>query len=120
MFAPVAAPFVWIPYGLDMPWATLSSVAVIQSVVLGENVSRCVPTRKLCSCNLLRSDSPRYPEGASMARADNDSWDLACSVGPTATMVAAARTVATRRPDPLINDAFAESLVKAVGSGKGD
>ena len=120
MFAPVAAPFVWIPYGLDMPWATLSSVAVIQSVVLGENVSRCVPTRKLCSCNLLRSDSPRYLEGASMARADNDSWDLASSVGPTATMVAAARTVATRRPDPLINDAFAESLVKAVGSGKGD
>ena len=55
-----------------------------------------------------------------MARADNDSWDLASSVGPTATMVAAARTVATRRPDPLINDAFAESLVKAVGSGKGD
>ena len=55
-----------------------------------------------------------------MARADNDSWDLASSVGATATMVAAARTVATRRPDPLINDPFAESLVKAVGSGKGD
>ena len=52
-----------------------------------------------------------------MARADDDSWDLASSVGATATMVAAARTVATRRPDPLINDPFAESLVKAVGSG---
>ena len=50
-----------------------------------------------------------------MARADDDSWDLASSVGATATMVAAARTVATRRPDPLINDPFAESLVKAVG-----
>ena len=50
-----------------------------------------------------------------MARADNDSWDLASSVGATATMVAAARAVATRRPDPLINDPFAESLVKAVG-----
>ena len=36
MFAPVAAPFVWILYGLNMPWAALSSVAVIQSVVLGE------------------------------------------------------------------------------------
>ena len=50
-----------------------------------------------------------------MARADNDSWDLASSVGATATMVATARAVATRRPDPLINDPFAESLVKAVG-----
>ena len=51
-----------------------------------------------------------------MARADDDSWDFASSVGATATMVAAARTVATRRPDPLINDPFAESLVKAAGS----
>ena len=55
-----------------------------------------------------------------MARADNDSWDLASRVGPTATMVAPARTVTTRRPDPLINYSFAESLVTAVGSGKGD
>ena len=30
-----------------------------------------------------------------MARADNDGWDLASSVGATATMVAAARAVAT-------------------------
>jgi hypothetical protein len=36
MFAPVAAPFVWIFYGLNMPWAALISVALIQSVVLGE------------------------------------------------------------------------------------
>jgi O-methyltransferase involved in polyketide biosynthesis len=55
-----------------------------------------------------------------MARADDDSWYLASSVGTTTTMVAAARTAATRRPDPLINDPFAESLVKAGGSGKGD
>jgi O-methyltransferase involved in polyketide biosynthesis len=33
-----------------------------------------------------------------MARADNDGWDLASSVTATATMVAAARAVATRRP----------------------
>jgi methyltransferase (TIGR00027 family) len=34
---------------------------------------------------------------------------------PLRQWVAAARAVATRRPDPLINDPFAESLVKAVG-----
>jgi methyltransferase (TIGR00027 family) len=54
-------------------------------------------------------------EGPSMRRADNDTWDLASSVGATATMVAAARAVATRSPDPLISDPFAEPLVKAVG-----
>jgi methyltransferase (TIGR00027 family) len=50
-----------------------------------------------------------------MARTDNDSWDLASSVGATATMVGAARALATRQPDPLIQDPFAEPLVKAVG-----
>jgi methyltransferase (TIGR00027 family) len=50
-----------------------------------------------------------------MRRADNDAWDLASSVGATATMVAAARAVATRSPDPLISDPFAGPLVKAVG-----
>src|SRR5258707_5323228 len=54
-------------------------------------------------------------EGASMRRADSDTWDLASSVGATATMVAAARAAATRSPDPLISDPFAEPLVKAVG-----
>jgi len=50
-----------------------------------------------------------------MARTDNDSWDLASSVGATATMVAAARAMATTADDPLINDPFAEPLVRAVG-----
>jgi methyltransferase (TIGR00027 family) len=54
-------------------------------------------------------------EGASTRRADNDTWDLASGVGATATMVAAARAMATRSPDPLISDPFAEPLVKAVG-----
>lgn len=49
------------------------------------------------------------------ARFEGDTWDLASSVGVTATMVAAARAVATRNPDPLINDQFAEPLVRAVG-----
>jgi methyltransferase (TIGR00027 family) len=50
-----------------------------------------------------------------MARTDDDSWDLASSVGATATMVAAARAQATKRPTPLINDPFAQPLVEAVG-----
>jgi methyltransferase (TIGR00027 family) len=50
-----------------------------------------------------------------MTRSDADSWDLASSVGATATMVAAARAVATAEADPLINDPFAAPLVRAVG-----
>ena len=50
-----------------------------------------------------------------MARTDHDSWDLASSVGRTATGVAAARALAARGPDPLIDDPYAEPLVRAVG-----
>lgn len=50
-----------------------------------------------------------------MTRVDDDTWDPASSVGATATMVAAARAAATRRPQPVINDPFAEPLVRAVG-----
>src|SRR3954454_9164528 len=50
-----------------------------------------------------------------MARADDDTWDLASSVGATATMVAAARAAASRRPNPVVTDKFAEPLVRAVG-----
>lgn len=48
-----------------------------------------------------------------MARTDDDTWDLATSVGATATMVAAGRARATL--DGLIDDRFAEPLVRAVG-----
>jgi methyltransferase (TIGR00027 family) len=48
-----------------------------------------------------------------MARTDTDAWDLATSVGATATMVAAGRARATK--DQLIDDRFAEPLVAAVG-----
>ena len=48
-------------------------------------------------------------------RSDADSWDLASSVGATATMVAAARAIASAEPDPLIDDPFAAPLVRAVG-----
>ncbi|MGW7533093.1 SAM-dependent methyltransferase [Amycolatopsis sp. NPDC054798] len=49
------------------------------------------------------------------ARHDGDTWDLASSVGATATMAAAARAIATREDGTLFSDPFAEPLVKAVG-----
>ncbi|OBK32713.1 SAM-dependent methyltransferase [Mycobacterium sp. 1245111.1] len=48
-----------------------------------------------------------------MARTENDTWDLATSVGATATMVAAGRGRATQAG--LIDDPFAAPLVRAVG-----
>lgn len=50
-----------------------------------------------------------------MPRAHDDNWDLASSVGTTATMVAAGRAMATKDLRGLINDPFAEPLVRAVG-----
>ena len=50
-----------------------------------------------------------------MARTDDDSWDLATSVGATATMVAASRALASQGPDALLDDPFADPLVRAVG-----
>lgn len=48
-----------------------------------------------------------------MTRTHGDTWDLATSVGTTATMVAAARAIATS--EGVIDDPFAEPLVRAVG-----
>jgi methyltransferase (TIGR00027 family) len=50
-----------------------------------------------------------------MSRTDADSWDLASSVGATATMVAAARALASTETDRLIDDPYAAALVRAVG-----
>jgi methyltransferase (TIGR00027 family) len=50
-----------------------------------------------------------------MTRSDNDTWDLTSSVGATATAVAAGRALATKDPLPLIDDPFADPLVRAVG-----
>ena len=41
-------------------------------------------------------------------RRDGDSWDLASSVGATATAVAARRAMASKGPNPLLDDPFAE------------
>jgi methyltransferase (TIGR00027 family) len=46
-------------------------------------------------------------------RSEGDSWDLANSVGATATMVAASRAVASQ--DALLDDPLADPLVRAVG-----
>jgi methyltransferase (TIGR00027 family) len=48
-----------------------------------------------------------------MARTDRDRWDLATSVGATATMVAAQRALSS--DEKLINDPYAAPLVRAVG-----
>lgn len=48
-------------------------------------------------------------------RHEGDTWDLASGVGATATMAAAARAIATRTDRRLIDDPFAEPLVRAVG-----
>ena len=50
-----------------------------------------------------------------MARTEGDTWDLASSVGATATLVAAARAIASRAEPQLIDDPLAEPLVRAVG-----
>jgi methyltransferase (TIGR00027 family) len=50
-----------------------------------------------------------------MARAHDDDWDLASSVGATATFVASGRAMASKDARGLIDDPFAEPLVRAVG-----
>jgi methyltransferase (TIGR00027 family) len=54
-------------------------------------------------------------EAPDSKRHDGDCWDLASSVGATATAVAARRALASKGPNPLIDDPFAEPLVNAVG-----
>lgn len=50
-----------------------------------------------------------------MARTDGDTWDLSSSVGATATGVAVGRALGSRGPNALIDDPYAEPLVRAVG-----
>jgi methyltransferase (TIGR00027 family) len=53
----------------------------------------------------------------SSLRTDDDTWDIATSVGTTAVMVAAARAVETEKPDALIRDPYAKILVSDAGTG---
>ena len=48
-------------------------------------------------------------------RHDGDDWDLASSVGVTATMAAMTRAIATRTDPRRLDDPFARPLVAAVG-----
>ncbi|CAJ1510210.1 class I SAM-dependent methyltransferase [[Mycobacterium] burgundiense] len=50
----------------------------------------------------------------SALRTEDDSWDIATSVGSTAVMVAAARAADTESQHPLINDPYARTLVDGV------
>lgn len=50
-----------------------------------------------------------------MGRTENDTWDLASSVGVTATVVAMQRAIATRSGIAGVKDPYAEPLVSAVG-----
>ncbi|CAJ1505801.1 SAM-dependent methyltransferase [[Mycobacterium] kokjensenii] len=53
----------------------------------------------------------------SALRTDDDTWDIATSVGSTAVMVAAARAAETAGQDPLISDPYAHLLVADAGTG---
>jgi methyltransferase (TIGR00027 family) len=53
----------------------------------------------------------------SVARTDNDTWEITGSVVATALGVAAARAAETRRENPLISDPFAQVFLDAVGDG---
>lgn len=56
----------------------------------------------------------------SSLRTEDDTWDIATSVGSTAVMVAAARAAETERDDALIRDRFAKVLVAGAGDGVWD
>lgn len=53
----------------------------------------------------------------SVARSDNDTWEITESVGATALGVAAARAVETESDDPLIRDPFARLFLDVAGEG---
>jgi methyltransferase (TIGR00027 family) len=53
----------------------------------------------------------------STLRTNDDTWDIATSVGSTAVLVAAARASETDRPDALIRDPYARILVEGAGTG---
>jgi methyltransferase (TIGR00027 family) len=53
----------------------------------------------------------------SSLRTDDDTWDIATSVGSTAVMVAAARAAETDRAEALIRDPYAKILVADAGTG---
>ncbi len=61
---------------------------------------------------VIRWRSPQYESRHHGTKLDNDTWDLASSVGVTATMVAVQRALATRSGTEGVNDPYAEPLVR--------
>jgi methyltransferase (TIGR00027 family) len=55
--------------------------------------------------------------GLSVARTENDTWEITESVGATALGVAAGRAAETERKNPLISDPFARIFLNAAGDG---
>ncbi|NNG38248.1 SAM-dependent methyltransferase [Flexivirga sp. ID2601S] len=53
-----------------------------------------------------------------MTRSEPDEWDIVSGVGITALAVAAARAIASHRPDRLIDDPWAERFVQAARAPK--
>jgi methyltransferase (TIGR00027 family) len=53
----------------------------------------------------------------SLARTDNDTWEITESVGATALGVASSRAAETRSENPLIRDPFAQVFLDAAGDG---
>jgi methyltransferase (TIGR00027 family) len=56
-------------------------------------------------------------ECMSVARTDNDTWEITESVGATALGVASSRAAETRSENPLIRDPFAQVFLDAAGDG---
>jgi methyltransferase (TIGR00027 family) len=56
-------------------------------------------------------------EEVTMARTDDDSWEITESVGATALGVASARATETESENPLISDPFARVFLDAAGDG---
>ena len=52
-----------------------------------------------------------------VARTDNDTWEITESVGATALGVASSRAAETRSENPLIRDPFAQAFLDAAGDG---
>ena len=106
----------WREHGfdLDLPSSSTSATATrpppISTTTAGSSTGRTV--KDLFAANGLRplDDEDAATSGSAitsagcwrrspvMARTDSDSWDLASSVGATATMVAASRALASRCP----------------------
>jgi methyltransferase (TIGR00027 family) len=56
-------------------------------------------------------------KGTSVARTENDTWEITESVGATALGVASSRAAETRSEKPLISDPFAQIFIDAAGDG---